>query len=215
MAAKSLRRAGRVSIRRFRRSDLKERIRWPPYTSPLYRHLNYPLSTFIERERWLFTRITNAGRMYFAVEDEHCALIGEISLREINARARTSRLGIHLVSHKRGCGYGREALEAFLDHYFQDMRYEIMFLDVAAYNMRALRLYESLCFEHIGSFWRIENSDTPIFTDERFADIREHFRKDRGLTECRFLDMRLSRRDYQRQMLERRRAALARERKAD
>jgi len=196
MAGKILARSGRVAIRRFRRRDVRERMQWPPYADPVLEHLNYRLSTLLERERWILTRLTNAGRMYFAVEDENGSLIGETSLREIDPRARTSRLGIHLASDKRGMGYGREAMEALLDYYFNDMRYEVMFLDVAAHNTRALKLYESLQFEHLGPFWRIERRNLPVFSDERFADIRKHFRVRGGTVECKFHDMRLARGDY-------------------
>ena len=177
---------------------------WPPYTDPLFTHLNYPLSTFIERERWILARVANAGRIYFAIQDEAGVLIGEMSLREINSRARTSRLGIHLASNKRGLGYGREAMEALLEHYFMDMRYNVLFLDVAAHNLRALKLYESLQFRHLGPFWRIDGSNLHVFTDERFADIRRHFRRHRGIVECRFHDMSMTREEYLRRMRERR-----------
>lgn len=169
---------------------------WPSYTDPLFTHLNYPLSSFIERERWILTRMTNAGRIYFAIEDERGALIGEISLREISTSARTSRLGIHMAPNKRGLGYGREAIEALLDHYFNDMRYDVLFLDVAAHNGRALRLYESLAFNHLQPLWRIERRTLPVFIDERFADIREHFRRHHGITECMYYDMCMTREDY-------------------
>lgn len=214
MAGKVRAKWGRVAIRSFRRRDAKERMAWPPYTNPLRTHLNYPLSSFIERERWILTRVTNAGRIYFAIEDESGALIGELSLREINSRARTSRLGIHMASNRRGLGYGREAVEALLDHYFNDMRYNILFLDVAAHNARALTLYESLHFEHLQPFWRIERRTLPVFTDEHFADIRGHFRRDRGIIECMYYDMRMTREDYLRRRREKMRAALTGESEA-
>jgi RimJ/RimL family protein N-acetyltransferase len=198
MAARILARSGRVSIRRFRRSDQKERLKWPPYTDPLFTHLNYPLDSFIDRERWLLARITNTGRMYFAIDNEDGRLIGEMSLREIDPTGRTSRLGIHLASNRCSQGYGEEALVALLDHYFNDLRYEAMYLDVAAHNARALRLYEKLGFRHLSPFWRLDGSHLPLFTDERYEPIRKHFRRRGRAVECMFYDMIMTRDEYYR-----------------
>ncbi len=196
MGERFLGRCGRVRVRRFRRGDQKERMRWPPYVNPFLKHLNYNLSTFIEREKWLLTRITNTGRMYFAIEDESGRLIGEMSLREVNTRARSSRLGIHLASDKTGRGYGREALTALLDYYFNDMRYNVMYLDVAAHNKTALQLYEKLRFEHLAPFWRVVSKDLSILDDPRYEDISGFFRRKGRLVECCYYDMVLTRDRY-------------------
>ncbi|MCD6404887.1 MAG: GNAT family N-acetyltransferase [Planctomycetes bacterium] len=187
---------GRVKVRRFRRSDAKERLAWPPYTDLLFTHLNYRLSTFVDRERWLLARMTDTGRIYFAVEDEKGHLIGEMSLREIDADARTSRLGVHLASNKLGQGYGREALSALLDHYFNRMRYDVLYLDVAAHNKRALRLYESLHFRHLSPFWRLAPTEVPVFTDEAYAELRRFFRLRGSALECLYHDMCLTKKVY-------------------
>ncbi len=196
MKSKIYAREGRVKVRRFKRSDAKERMAWPPYTDALFTHLNYRLSSFIDRERWLLTRMTDSGRIYFAIEDENGHLIGEMSLREIDAAARTSRLGIHLASNKLGQGYGREALSALLDHYFNEMRYNVLYLDVAAFNKRALRLYENLHFRHLSSFWRLASTEVPIFTDEAYTESRRFFRLRGSALECLFHDMCLTKKTY-------------------
>jgi len=199
MSAKIFARCGRVSIRRFRRSDLQERLLWPPYMDSFFTHLNYPLGTFIEREKWLFARTVNAGRMYFAAEDENGKLIGEMSLREIDAAEKGSRLGIHMASNKTDQGYGREALSALLIHYFGEMDYSVMYLDVAAFNFRALHLYESLHFEHLSPFWRrildFDLKDVPIFTEPKYGGIRRFFRGGMNL-ECLYYDMLLTKERY-------------------
>jgi RimJ/RimL family protein N-acetyltransferase len=199
MSARVLARCGRVAVRRFRRNDLQERLLWPPYTDPFFTHLNYPLNTFIEREKWLFARTVNAGRMYFAAEDEDAKLIGEMSLRDIDAAEKGSRLGIHMASNKTDQGYGREALSALLIHYFGEMNYQVMYLDVAAFNVRALHLYETLHFEHLSPFWRrildFDIKDVPIFTEPKYGGIRRFFRGGANL-ECLYYDMLLTKDRY-------------------
>lgn len=200
MGGKVLARYGRCAIRRFRRSDLQERLAWPPYTDAFFTHLNYDLSGFVEREKWLLARSINAGRMYFAVEDENSQLIGESSLREIDTVAKASRLGIHLASHKVDQGYGGEALSALLEHYFEGMRWNVMYLDVAGWNVRALRLYERLHFEHTAPFWRrvtdFTLAEVPLFTEHRYAGIRRFFRGTGWSLEGLYYDMAMTREHY-------------------
>ena len=196
MADKVLAREGRVAIRRFKRSDLQGRISWPPYRDPFYTHLNFDLSTFIEREKWLFARTVNAGRMYFAVLDENDRLIGEMSLRDVDTGTKASRLGIHLASDKVSLGYGREALRALLAHYFGEMRWNVMYLDVAAYNCRALRLYERLHFEHLSPFWRRVIVDESVLSDPSYADIRRFLRRVPSGIEGLHYDMALTSQRY-------------------
>lgn len=196
MASKVLAGFGRVKVRRFRRGDLKERIAWPPYEDALLAHLNRSFSSFFEREKWLVARITNSGRMYFAVEDENGELIGEMSLRHIDARAKSARLGVHLAPDKLSMGYGREALTALFDYYFNEMGFRVMFLDVAAYNKRAIRLYEHLHFRYLSPFWRMDRSGLPIFSDPSYSNIRKYFRRRGSLLECRFYDMALRQDEY-------------------
>lgn len=187
---------GRVKVRKFRRRDLKNRLAWPPYTKPLLAHLNYSLSGIVERERWVLARVTNVGRMYFAIEDENGELIGEMSLREMDMEAKRSRLGIHFASNKVGLGYGGEAISALLDYYFNRMGFAVMYLDVAAHNTRAIRLYERMQFQYLAPFWRLEPADLKIFEDEAYAGIRRFFRRKRNSLECLFQDMQLTREHY-------------------
>ena len=196
MADKILAREGRVKVRRFKRADVADRAAWPPYTDPLFTHLNMELTTFIEREKWLFARKTNSGRMYFAIEDESARLIGEMSLRDVDAYAKTSRLGIHLASDKIGLGYGREALAALLSHYFSNMSWNVLLLDVAAFNRRALRLYERFHFRHVGSFWRRIIVDDSIMADPAYAPIRHLLRRASTGIEALHYDMALTRETY-------------------
>jgi len=197
MADKVLAREGRVVVRKFKRSDLTDRMAWPPYADSLFAHLNFSLSTFIEREKWLFTRTVNVGRMYFAIEDENGRFIGEMSLRDVDAVKKACRLGIHLASDKVSLGYGREALEALLWHYFRGMQWNVIYLDVAGYNVRALRLYERLDFTHLATFWRRSvDIDETILADPNRAAIRRFVRHATAGLEVLHYDMALARERY-------------------
>jgi RimJ/RimL family protein N-acetyltransferase len=211
MASGILAREGRVAIRRFRRRDLEGRMTWPPYTDPYFTHLNYDLSTFLEREKWILSRTLNTGRIYFAIEDESGRLIGEMSLRDVDASDRVSRLGIHLASNKVGMGYGSDALKALLSYYFRTMAWNVMYLDVAAHNVRALHVYEKLHFGHLAPFWRRVFVEAPIFSDPRYADVRATFRIVDGHLEALHYDMALTRERYLREFLDRKASPMSTE----
>ena len=66
-------------------------------------------------------------------------------------RRESSRLGIGFGEQYVSQGYGSEALLLFLRYYFRRLGFERMVLDVAAINLRALRLYERCGFERVGS----------------------------------------------------------------
>jgi RimJ/RimL family protein N-acetyltransferase len=80
------------------------------------------------------------------------------------------------------------------------MAYQTMYLDVAAFNVRALRLYERLHFEHLAPFWRrildFTLNEVPVFTDGRYASMRRFFRGDDSHLECLYYDMALTRERY-------------------
>ena len=75
-----------------------------------------------------------------------------------------------------------------------------MFLDVAAHNSRALKVYERLRFRHLEPVWRLESKDLPVFREERYATIRDCFRRRGRAIECKFYDMVLTREEYLEQM---------------
>jgi RimJ/RimL family protein N-acetyltransferase len=73
-------------------------------------------------------------------------------LRQIDY-PRSARLGITIAAAFTRRGYGQNALCVFLDHYFGDLGFEEMKLDVSGANLPARYLYQKLGFERLYSFW--------------------------------------------------------------
>jgi RimJ/RimL family protein N-acetyltransferase len=194
--------SGRVTLRCFTRADLDRRCAWPPYEDPVFDHLNLHLFSAAQRDVWYAREWEARKPFWFAVDDETGELIGSITLRDVSRWRRMTRLGIHLHPQRLGQGYGTEALRLFLDYYFglatpQDaLGYNLLKLDVAAYNKRAVRCYEKLGFRFVFEFWRPNMTGIEWLKDDRFAHVREHVERRRGMERVRHYEMHLDARAY-------------------
>lgn len=185
----------RVTLRPWQRGDTLAQELWPRYTEPFSSLWNIPRAFSYDD---LAGRSWGGQRFAWAVEDRQRRLIGRISLREVEVKDSSARLGISLAQPFVSQGLGTEALRLFLDHYFGPMEFERMFLDVAAFNRRAVRCYERLGFGFVDSEWRGAGSDPSLrlIDDPRYADLRPHFRRNRFETLVEFYEMVLTREDW-------------------
>jgi RimJ/RimL family protein N-acetyltransferase len=181
-----------LSIRSWTFHDDDQADDWPAYNDPIEPLWNLPRQFGAGGDSWSSLEISGLRRTW-AVEDLSGQLIGRISLRDIDKRKAQARLGITFAAPYIGQGLGTEALAVFLDHYFTELGFVAMHLDVAAPNERAVRSYERLGFSHIGSDWRVADSrfDQSVLNGPYYAHLRRHFRAGlRGL-EVEFFEMRL------------------------
>ncbi len=73
--------------------------------------------------------------------------IGQITIFDIDADHRNARLRMGIYDRRFWShGYGREAIRRVLEHMFDDIGLHRVALRVAAYNVRAIRSYESCGF---------------------------------------------------------------------
>jgi RimJ/RimL family protein N-acetyltransferase len=184
----------RISIRPWQRYDEDVANEWPPYNDPFESLWNLPRQLTAD-DYWFNGFDSNSTRRTWAVEDLPGRLVGRISLREVDERKGRARLGITFGAPFVGKGLGTEALRIFLDYYFTDLGFQIMVLDVAALNLRAVRCYERLGFRYVGSDWRSVGMffDARVLDDPRYAPMRRFFRPNQrgsGL-EVEFLEMEL------------------------
>ncbi len=181
--------SARAIIRPWRRGDDQRADRWPPYNDPFEPIWNLPrplsgsdlwLGGFHERETW-------------AVESHDAQLMGRISLREIDHQTARARLGVTFGAAYIGRGLGTETLTRFLEHYFNQMQFTTMLLDVAAPNVRAVHCYERLGFYYVSSDWRqaSSNFDRYILERPQYRNLARFFRSERRGLFVEFFEMRL------------------------
>jgi RimJ/RimL family protein N-acetyltransferase len=190
-------------IRSLQRADLDTMSAWSPFEDPLYRLFDWPQRSSRTNDMWYSRLMQDKSRVYYAVENESWILIGRISLREIRGR-RSARLGIGFGPDYVDQGYGTESLRLFLGHYFVDLGFEQMILDVSAVNERAVRCYERCGFRYVGSRYQYAGSDDEIafLQDERYAHLRQFFKKDSYRNMMLVYDMVLKKKEWQKQQIQ-------------
>jgi RimJ/RimL family protein N-acetyltransferase len=187
----------RLSIRSWTFHDDELADEWPPYNDPIEPLWNLPRQYGFGSDAWSFFEGSGMRRTW-AVENRSGHLIGRISLRDIDNRKAQARLGITFGAQYIGQGLGTEALALFLNHYFTSLNFEAMLLDVAAPNERAVRSYQRLSFQHIGSDWRVADSrfDRRVLDSPRYAHLRRFFRTSQRGLEVEFYEMELRKVDW-------------------
>lgn len=185
----------RVTIRRFTRADVDEWVAWPNHADPLFQDYNSPDLSRSERDVWYADRAARPDHAMFAIADLDGQFLGRLFLRQMDANAGSAVLGIDLRADLLGQGLGTDALRAFCRYYFTGMGYRVLRLDHAAFNRRAQRVYEKLGWVRTGEHWSTYpwGQLPDVFTDPRFAPIRDCFRRTNGAPSVLHYDMELTR----------------------
>jgi diamine N-acetyltransferase len=196
--AKILAEGRKTVLREFSRADVDRWLEWPAHTDPLFNVFNPPAMSPRQRDSyWAHQRQSGTTRL-FAVEDLAGTLVGRIGLREIDWYALSAVLGVSFRPDRLSQGLGTDAMQAFLEYYFGPLGMEVLFLDVAAFNLRARRCYERCGFQHLGDHWGEAGHDLAgIFRDPTRQDLRPFFRWEHGLVRPMLYDMVLRRSDYE------------------
>jgi RimJ/RimL family protein N-acetyltransferase len=187
-----------VVLRSWQSRDDGAQRSWPRYTDPLNALWNIPRSPGLSGNMFFPGNALGFSRRVWAV-DYDGVLIGRISLREIDQQSHRARLGISLSASYVGHGLGTETLGLFLDLFFGPLDFQKMVLDVAAFNVRAVRCYQRLGFHIVSDEWRKSSYDSALRTldDAANAELRRHFRRERFGTWVQFYEMELTRQDWQ------------------
>jgi RimJ/RimL family protein N-acetyltransferase len=180
------------------RADLDAMMQWRPFADPLYQPFDFPRRSKAEHVRWFEWRSKDHSRRLYAVEDEERHAIGSLTLRDIDGR-RSARLGITIGADFVSQGYGTEALQLFVAHYFGSMDFARLDLDVAATNLRAVRAYRSVGFREVGRHYRAAShpSYRVLWREPRYRHLRPFLRRQGTLYQVLFYDMAMTREEWQ------------------
>jgi RimJ/RimL family protein N-acetyltransferase len=190
-----LARGHKTIIHQFTREDVDKWMDWPQHPDPLYSS-SYPrpMSRY-ERDVWFSERSSRNDYMMFAVEDLYGNLVGLITLRNIDRNHSHAVLGITIRPETLGGGHGTDCLWAFLGYYFDNLNFDAMILDVAAYNRRAQRVYEKCGFVYTGEHWG-HFDDYTVFYNDHYKNLRQFFRQHGVWVETLYYDMILRKYDF-------------------
>lgn len=137
---------GDILIRPLIQEDVFEMEKWGVHKSPLLADYNYPNMSDTEKRRWYRIKTFNLFNKYFAILT-NSRLIGYMGIKNIKRIRKESTLGIVFDPNFTDKGYGTRTLELFLNYYFHHMNMKVIYLEVAKFNDRAMRVYEKMGFK--------------------------------------------------------------------
>lgn len=148
----------RLRLRAVEAADVEAIRGWhnDPALRDAQRGYPFPVSPPME-EAWLARaqRGDGGGATFAVTRRDDGALIGFTLLDEIDWRARTARFGIAIgEASARGRGLGRETLGLMLGYGFLTLNLDRIWLEVVAFNARAIALYDAAGFRREGCLRR-------------------------------------------------------------
>jgi len=142
----------RVTIRDFSLEDAFSMRSWGEHENPLLEDYNFPYCDGKDIEEWFLAKTFGLSKKYFSVYNEQNKFVGYLGMKQIRHFKKESTLGIVFDPNYLNKGYGTEALNLFLDFYFNDLKMNIMYLEVAEFNKRARRCYEKCGFIEVSKY---------------------------------------------------------------
>jgi RimJ/RimL family protein N-acetyltransferase len=145
----------KARLRPLAASDVEQSLVWR--NDPVVRNaqLGWPFPvTYPMEEKWYAEALSGQrrDRVTFAVETLDGKLAGFVHLAQINWISRIANFGITIgVKDLEGRGIGTEATALIVGYGFDTLNLERIWLEVPAFNKRAIRLYERVGFGREGT----------------------------------------------------------------
>ena len=166
------------------------------YKDPIFIGYNYNKLTENESKYWFVSKQKMFNSKYFSINLED-KMIGYIGVKEINSIKKSGKLGIVFDPNFISKGYGKRAMEIFLDYYFNNLKMKKMTLEVNSWNIRALNLYRYFGFEiYKENFQYFENQNLDL-NDEKYSKFKEDFKIENTNIYSRIYFMKLTKERYE------------------
>jgi len=144
-----------VRLRPLAASDLEQSLIWRNDPTIRDAQLGWPFPvTQPMEERWYAEALSGQrnDRVTFAVDTTDGRLAGFVHLTHINWTSRVASFGITIgAKDLQGQGYGKEATALIISYAFDTLGLERVWLEVPAFNKRAVSLYQSIGFFQEGT----------------------------------------------------------------
>jgi diamine N-acetyltransferase len=186
----------RLLLRPTRREDLDLEDLWPDYEDPIHQHYNpWHDSVASKNDRWKYN--DRLFDLKLAIEWNN-ELVGYIALFNSDLARGTAEMGIQFAENRRGMGFCKESLKKLCEKYFDEWGMHEMHLEVAIFNLIAIRCYEQCGFKRIKEFWNPHAYQRflDFEHDLRLTPLRPHFRRVETRIEVKYLEMQLTRTEY-------------------
>lgn len=135
------------------RDDVPGLLLWGKHPDPRLEHYSFTDFDLPDVEAWYLSKQKLLTRKLFGLFSEKTP-IGFITLKKINFLAGTAEIGLAVNPDRMGQGYGTQMLRSMLDYVFENYPLDTVFLEVAAFNRVAGRLYEKCGFMYVSAEWK-------------------------------------------------------------
>ncbi|SHH79745.1 Protein N-acetyltransferase, RimJ/RimL family [Sporanaerobacter acetigenes DSM 13106] len=171
----------RVTILPLRIEDVYLMMNWGKHENPLLEDYNFPYVDEEEIVEWYESKTFGKSKKYFSVYNEYGKLIGYLGIKHIKRLKKEATLGIVFDPNYMNKGYGTEAIKAFLKYFFDDLKMNVLYLEVAGFNKRAIQCYKKCGFEKVSKYlnrYPDQSIDTnnPYFVEEIDSFVFRHGR---------------------------------------
>ena len=181
---------GDIKIKKFEKNYLKSFKNFSPYDDILLTDYNLCFLTESDLKNWE-KKIKSKKNNYFAVFLKDI-MIGYISISRISFLNSNFELSLSFDEKFCSKGYGFKSLRMFLEYYFENFDKYSIWLNVNAFNQRAIKLYKKVGFEKISEFlgdFEVQKMQNL----KRYEETKEYFEEKSGIIYSKIFTMKLDR----------------------
>ena len=179
-----------IKIKKFEKNDLNNFKNFSPYDDILLTDYNLCFLKESEIKKWE-KKIKSKKNYYFAVFLNEI-MIGYIGISRISFLNSNYELSLSLDEKYCSKGYGFKSLRLFLEYYFKNFDKYSIWLNVNAFNQRAIKLYEKIGFEKISEFlgdFEVQRMQKL----KRYKETKEYFEEKNNIIYSKIFTMKLDR----------------------
>ena len=179
-----------IKIKKFEKNDLKNFKNFSPYDDILLTDYNLCFLKESEIKKWE-KKIKSKKNNYFVIFLNEI-MIGYIGISRISFLNSNYELSLSLDEKYCSKGYGFKSLRLFLEYYFENFDKYSIWLNVNAFNQRAIKLYEKIGFEKISEFlgdFEVQKMQKL----KRYEETKEYFEEKNGVIYSKIFTMKLDR----------------------
>lgn len=165
----------KIKIKALTIEDAMEMREWGLHTDPLLFDYNFPYENDYEIKKWFRSKTFSVRNKYYSIRDKDGKLIGYMGIKNKNFFRKSSFLGIVFDPDLVNRGYGTQALKLFLPYYFKELNMKTLYLEVAEFNERALKLYKNIGFVEDGYYLDLFSIQDLDLTTKEFKRYQTSF----------------------------------------
>lgn len=179
-----------IKIKKFEKNDLNNFKNFSPYDDILLTDYNLCFLKESEIKKWE-KKIKSKKNNYFVIFLNEI-MIGYIGISRISFLNSNYELSLSLDEKYCSKGYGFKSLRLFLEYYFENFDKYSIWLNVNAFNQRAIKLYEKIGFEKISEFlgdFEVQKMQKL----KRYEETKEYFEEKNNIIYSKIFTMKLDR----------------------